>query len=610
MGGQRRKSLGRLNNTEPATQSLDYSDSTVTWHRGGTGPEVWRATFDYSTDDLSWASLGAGTRIAEGWQLTGVSLPAGTTLRARGFVADGSSGVVESRATVSSALILLNLAREGTNVRLSWAGGQPPYQVQQADALGNPTAWQDLGGPVQTNSITVADIGELALQTALAALHPDNNRQWAWKVIEAIKHRAGLLLERQPQVYTFPHRTFQEYLAGAHLASQVRFAQESSKLVEKGAFWREVILLAVGKLVYLSGDVDKPLALVGELCPHTALETTQGWQRAWLAGEVLSELGLPRVKEGTLGCDLLERVQHRLAALLQVGALSPLERAKAGTVLGYLGDPRSGVGLRKDGRPDIQFVPDKPLPAGLTQQDVIHRHISIKKPYRISLYPITVAQFQAFVDDRGYEQGRFWNPEGTLWRDGRYTFEGVFESYQNKYKMWTFPIRTPERYAAVFQTPNHPQVGVSWYEAEAFCHWVSEKLECTIRLPLEAEWEQAARWNRLKGTADNRYFPWGGQKWDVSLSQKCNSKETTINHTTVVGMFPEGNAECGAADLSGNVWEWCNKADYTTSKDIGTLCGGSWGRDTAVLLSCSSRNSYHPGSRYSSVGFRVVAPAQ
>jgi predicted NACHT family NTPase len=106
----------------------------------------------------------------------------------------------------------------------------------------------------------LADIGELALQTVLAELHPHKDRQWAWNVIETIKHRAGLLLERLPQVYTFPHRTFQEYLAGAHLASQARFALESAKLVEAGAFWREVILLAVGKLVYLHGDTDKPLA--------------------------------------------------------------------------------------------------------------------------------------------------------------------------------------------------------------------------------------------------------------------------------------------------------------------------------------------------------------
>lgn len=54
---------GRLNNTTPATQSLTFDGSTITWLRGGTSPEVWRTTFDISTDGLTWTNLGAGTRL-------------------------------------------------------------------------------------------------------------------------------------------------------------------------------------------------------------------------------------------------------------------------------------------------------------------------------------------------------------------------------------------------------------------------------------------------------------------------------------------------------------------------------------------------------------------
>ena len=62
----------------------------------------------------------------------------------------------------------------------------------------------------------LADVGELRLRKALAALK-DGDHNWAGQLIEAMKLRAGLLLERAPEVFTFPHRTFQEYLAGAHL---------------------------------------------------------------------------------------------------------------------------------------------------------------------------------------------------------------------------------------------------------------------------------------------------------------------------------------------------------------------------------------------------------
>ena len=97
LGGQPRSNIGRLNNTEPATQSLSYDGATLTWLRGGTSPEVWRATLDVSPNGTDWLSLGAGTRIiglpngpTAGWQWTNVSVSVGSILRARGFVSGGS----------------------------------------------------------------------------------------------------------------------------------------------------------------------------------------------------------------------------------------------------------------------------------------------------------------------------------------------------------------------------------------------------------------------------------------------------------------------------------------------------------------------------------------
>ncbi|MCX6917214.1 MAG: immunoglobulin domain-containing protein, partial [Verrucomicrobia bacterium] len=89
LGGQSRTNIGRLNNTEPAIQSLTYGGSTITWLHGSTSPEAWRTAFDHSGDGLTWTNLGAGTRIPGGWQLAGVSLPPGGTIRARGHVTGG-----------------------------------------------------------------------------------------------------------------------------------------------------------------------------------------------------------------------------------------------------------------------------------------------------------------------------------------------------------------------------------------------------------------------------------------------------------------------------------------------------------------------------------------
>jgi uncharacterized delta-60 repeat protein len=92
LGGADRFGLGRLNATEPAVQQLSHAGTTALWSRSGSGPEIWRASFDYTTNGTTWTSLGAGTRITGGWQRTGVTLPAGATLRARGHVANGREG--------------------------------------------------------------------------------------------------------------------------------------------------------------------------------------------------------------------------------------------------------------------------------------------------------------------------------------------------------------------------------------------------------------------------------------------------------------------------------------------------------------------------------------
>ena len=137
LGGQRRTNIGRLNNTGPATQSLTFDGSTVTWMRAGTSPEVWRTTFEYSPDGTSWTNLRAGTRIPGGWQLSGLALPPNTILRARGYTAGGSwetsGGFVESFTgpprIVTQPGSLTNNA--GTTAALSvYASGSGPLSYE------------------------------------------------------------------------------------------------------------------------------------------------------------------------------------------------------------------------------------------------------------------------------------------------------------------------------------------------------------------------------------------------------------------------------------------------------------------------------------------------
>ena len=123
----------------------------------------------------------------------------------------------------------------------------------------------------------------------------------------------------------------------------------------------------------------------------------------------------------------------------------------------------------------------------------------VRAPYRIGRYPITVKQYRPFVEAKGYEQKRYWTEAGWAWR------------VKNR-------VACPTDYQEVSQTLNHPRTGVCWYEAWAYCRWVSEAQGLPIRLPTEAEWERAAR------HTDGREFPWGDGKTPLP----CNNVETGI----------------------------------------------------------------------------------
>jgi formylglycine-generating enzyme required for sulfatase activity/energy-coupling factor transporter ATP-binding protein EcfA2 len=459
----------------------------------------------------------------------------------------------------------------------------------------------------------LADIGELQLEKALAGLHPDGSRDWAQRGLAAIKMRAGLLLERAPEVYTFPHRTFQEYLAGAHLSAQADFSRRAAALVEEGAFWREVVLLAVGRLVYLSGDTDKPLALVGELCPARLPEGESAWRNVWLAGDVLVEVGLNRVQDSALGRDLAGRVRSRLVDLLQQGRLSGVERAAAGRALARLDDPRPGVGLRADGLPDIAWrqVPAGPFTMGSPDDSLSFfgketpQHRRALAAFRVSRYPVTNVQFAAFTEAGGYAERRYWTQaaQREVWRDGK------VKAYQDEE-----PREGPYDFGEPFNLSNHPVVGVTWYEAVAFCLWLTEALrrrgeigtDEEITLPTEPQWEKAARGD------GGRVYPWG----EEIDPERANYDDAGIGATSAVGCFPGGASPYEVEDLSGNVWEWCRTKweesyeGYQGDNDLeGTsrrvLRGGAFDLN-AGLVRAAVRPRYDPYDRSWSYGFRVV----
>lgn len=153
---------------------------------------------------------------------------------------------------------------------------------------------------------------------------------------------------------------------------------------------------------------------------------------------------------------------------------------------------------------------------------------------------------------------------------------------------------------------DYPVIWVSWEDARNYCEWAG------ARLPTEAEWEKAARWD--EATQEARTYPWGET---INCGQV--NYNWCVGDTTAVGSHPEGISPYGALDMAGNVWEWTADwyaADYYAElvydnplgPATGTyhaLRGGSWYYGD-VNVRAAYRPNYRVSNRDFNVGFRCA----
>jgi formylglycine-generating enzyme required for sulfatase activity len=236
---------------------------------------------------------------------------------------------------------------------------------------------------------------------------------------------------------------------------------------------------------------------------------------------------------------------RRSGFLVAVGSLSLLffvSRSESAPAAA----PAKAPKVVNDGHGDYLYVPAGPFKMGDNFGDGLPRerpvHTVDLDAFYISKFEITNAEWKAFRDSPDYD-------DASLWPGNR-----VMPKTQIPY--WS---QAQNHGGGTPGTENFPVLGVNWDGAVAYCNWISKQTGKKYRLPTEAEWEKAAR-----GT-DQRRYPWGNtidhsyanfvgaQKFDTGMvvgtydGQKHGDLETH-----------DGSSPYGAADMAGNVMEWCS----------------------------------------------------
>lgn len=383
----------------------------------------------------------------------------------------------------------------------------------------------------------------------------------------------------------FTHQLLQEYFASEVMGALIDNEVDPTTIWHPDKWWQatgreETLRILAG----VRGDPESVARWIAPANPAFALE-------------ILTQVDT-QVDLETLDSKLRELLIA--SANQRINAEKPVERASAYRALGLLNaDNRAGVGLREDGLPDIQW--GKPIPLGTytigrdeeSPNSLKEQQVELGYNYQLAKYPVTYAQYQAFVEaEDGFHVDQWW--------DG---FPDIDKGFSGR------EVEIRELRTQIFQYANHPRDEISWYQTIAFCRWLTHRYReqgllaegDVIRLPTSHEWEIAARY------PDGRKFAWGNE-FDKN---KINTIESGIEQTTAVGMYEAGkHPELDIYDLNGNVWEWT-----LTELGIGhntyrpsvsrVLRGGSW-LDNFHKSCSTSRGRNYPHYWLSNDGFRVV----
>jgi iron(II)-dependent oxidoreductase len=232
-------------------------------------------------------------------------------------------------------------------------------------------------------------------------------------------------------------------------------------------------------------------------------------------------------------------------------------------------------------------------------------HVVDVPAFWIDTTPVTNAGYLQFIEDGGYDDERWWTPSGWAYRQQAGLSAPLFWSRSGDGGGWL--RRSFGRTAPV--VPGEPVLHVCWYEADAYARWAGK------RLPTEAEWEKAARYDPVSGRS--RRYPWGD---DDPTPNRANLGQQYLRPAEAGG-YPDGASPLGVRQLIGDVWEWTSTwfhpypgfrawpyreySEVFFGGDYPVLRGGSFGSDRSAVRG-TFRNWDYPIRRQIFSGFRCA----
>jgi iron(II)-dependent oxidoreductase len=235
-------------------------------------------------------------------------------------------------------------------------------------------------------------------------------------------------------------------------------------------------------------------------------------------------------------------------------------------------------------------------------------HLRQVAAFFLDTAPVTNGDYLRFIDAGGYDDRRWWSAPGWDYRQQAGLTAPLFWSRDGDGSWWRRSFGT-----LIPVQDDEPVVHVCLYEAQAYAAWAGR------RLPTEAEWEKAARWDPV--SQRSRRYPWGDED---PTPERANLGQLHLRPAPA-GSYPAGASPYGVHQLIGDVWEWTSStfgpyagfevfpyAEYSKvffGEDYYVLRGGSFGTDRAACRG-TFRNWDYPIRRQIFAGFRTARDAE